>query len=1251
MIWKEYPYLQDSYFTNTDLEREKRTILADIQNFANQRQYIKMTLLDWEEHPLKEIEGEISSGSISKNADSPVRRTANLSCAVDARSYDYNDISMDFAINKKIFIEIGIKNETDKYPDYPIFWFPEGIFFIGSFSINSSSSSSTNISLTLKDKMAMLNGDVGGTLPAAVIFDTMDTQLPDGTYHSQKVLIYNIIKELVNHYGSEKLNNIVIDGVPLRIRRVMQWIKDEPLYMINVPNIDQLDPNREEYSDGYFTFTLDQPKNMDNVTVFYNGDDIGYIRDDFVIPGELIGNAGETVVSILDKIKNILGNYEYFYDVFGVFHFREIKNYLNTTQGEIVLAEMAEKDYLVECNNEKSLFTFSDEAILTSITVTPQYENIKNDFIVQGLMQSGNDINYDLRYHLVIDTKPRPIGVDTRPFIERTKDQSENIKIAKEDIEILSNQLAICNRENQDNIRLINRYEQDIQQVLHYVIKYGDMIKEDLRALLKDIIAPTGQPINILYSLTSNNTQTATPMYWGNRNFDNDEFWGRSDFYTQDFWTTYGIKKVDNSTDSMSKILQNYVQLGIEQDGANPLITTLTTEVYENMIPEAYWAKLIKTGTLYLLYKAQIQQKNDKDKNEWKNAETSASLGNVGYSVLLKNGNEPVIIKTPDNRILSKPATLSVPNSLVFNFSLQDLCDINSDKIWNLDIENIIYKINETDTAINNQRKKQLTGLRNGLKGYETRLNNKKSSVSTTWKNLTQPSLLPENYTFNVDGTQYNIGYFGITANKFEDSYVGYEALIAATEEKYKEYAIAVEQVTNKGATSKSIRDHQVQNIHAALAEHWQKYQYEKGRIKQYKEKIDSIKNQQNGTQITKDKALNKINIDNINPIVPENPVPSGGFRNVLTIINTDLNQPNLYPNGSPTSKKANAIEVYETLITSLNNIINCWETNSILETINNPHLNDKYYSLYGDSLILYKEPDTSVIRAGFAYNGDMPLTGNFNLIYKNGERYYYWDGTVYQPLDVKNVYKPYEYRTYDWRTKLYLDGLQATINGTDAGPYFEELRAFWPQTYNLLEGCFYGQENKEGQSGYIYDRTLTKGSYFLDFMDSVDTHFGKWSVDNIGRRSDVVVNDEINCLFQPEIPNVNILSSSHSNSDLETYSLEGAKTLTELRQESIDAHEPYTQVDNDIYKYLLTGGYKNGAFDQIKYELYLHTRYQNSVSMTTIPVFYLEPNSRVTIADATTNTFGDYVIKNISITFGPGANMSVSAVETLERF
>jgi hypothetical protein len=70
--------------------------------------------------------------------------------------------------------------------------------------------------------MAMLNGDVGGTLPALVVLDTMSTQLPSGEYAEQKVLIYNIIQELVNHYGGEALHNIVIEDVPTRIRKIVK---------------------------------------------------------------------------------------------------------------------------------------------------------------------------------------------------------------------------------------------------------------------------------------------------------------------------------------------------------------------------------------------------------------------------------------------------------------------------------------------------------------------------------------------------------------------------------------------------------------------------------------------------------------------------------------------------------------------------------------------------------------------------------------------------------------------------------------------------------------------------------------------------------------------------------------------------------------------------------------------------------------------------------------------------------------------
>jgi hypothetical protein len=40
-----------------------------------------------------------------------------------------------------------------------------------------------------------------------------------------------------------------------------------------------------------------------------------------VYAGELVSSIGETITSILDKIKNMLGEYEYFYDLDGRFIF------------------------------------------------------------------------------------------------------------------------------------------------------------------------------------------------------------------------------------------------------------------------------------------------------------------------------------------------------------------------------------------------------------------------------------------------------------------------------------------------------------------------------------------------------------------------------------------------------------------------------------------------------------------------------------------------------------------------------------------------------------------------------------------------------------------------------------------------------------------------------------------------------------------------------------------------------------------
>ena len=118
-------------------------------------------------------------------------------------------------------LEIGLLNTTDEYSEYPILWFPQGLFVM----INPSLSHSTNgttISLTLKDKMCLLNGECGGVIPASTQFDEYETIDENGEYLINKPVIYQIITELVNHFGGEQLSKIFISDIDTRIKKVMK---------------------------------------------------------------------------------------------------------------------------------------------------------------------------------------------------------------------------------------------------------------------------------------------------------------------------------------------------------------------------------------------------------------------------------------------------------------------------------------------------------------------------------------------------------------------------------------------------------------------------------------------------------------------------------------------------------------------------------------------------------------------------------------------------------------------------------------------------------------------------------------------------------------------------------------------------------------------------------------------------------------------------------------------------------------------
>ena len=765
---RTYPYLNDSFYEDANSALKRRNFLKTIDNFVNQKQYVRLTLLNWNEEPLKEIQGVIASGSLSKDGSSSIRRTCSLTASIDSGEYDIENMSYDFAINKKIFIEIGVENHSNQFLDYPILWFPQGVFFIASASASSSVSSAVSLQLTLKDKMCGLSGDVSGTLPAAVIFDEMDTQDASGAYVTKKVLVYDIIKELVNHYGGEDLNNIVIEDVPRRIKRVMKWTGSNPLYLVP----------KQSGSAGvvWYAAYLDKPETLEDGTIkILSGQDCGYVYDDFVYDSELSANLGESVTSVLDKIKSYLGNFEYFYDEFGVFHFREVKNYLNTTQATTLVNDMKKHDYLVETTTGKSVYTFSDKDNIISISKTPQFNNIKNDFIIQGKRQGTNSQQQvDVRYHLCIDRKPLPVTSDERG----------------------------------------NNY------------------------------------YNTYYNLL---------------------------LYTEE-----------------------------------------STQEIKAAFPTVYTTK------------------ND-----------FPSIG------------------------------------------------------------------------------------------------------------------------------EFNTIYFDAT-NKF--------------------------------------------------AYYWKDDTYKSLKCSAYYPAVDTL-----SVSTIAETSSDETKEEEVKPIPA--PIVNGGY------------------------------------------LVKDWRT-----------------ELYLEGMLAKKNG----IDSGNYYAKIDSIAG--------------WQGDVLQ---------------YAHNCRI------------DTDYYFEELDAFWPQVYDLVDQKFIGEkENAE-----LLTSSLTDGNYFLDFIDSSTSDLGQFSVSAIGRRTDAVSSDTVNCLFAPEIPNIVFINADEDD-----------KGRTK-QQECEDNGMPYTQVRGEIFYNLATGGYKNGAFDQVKYELYLHTTYQNSVSITGLPVFYLEPNSRIELNDTSTNTYGYYNLNTISIPLGPGNTMTVSCNQSIERF
>lgn len=436
-----------------------KDFLRELDQNREREVFAKIVSLDYNENPIEEITGRVSSGTVSIDGSSSVRR----SCSLSLIAQELNIHDFYWGLTTKFKLYSGLKNNINsKYPD--IIWFPLGMFVISSFNTSQSTNSYT-VSIQGKDKMCLLNGTLGGTIMSLTAdFGTETIEDESGESYKQDLPIKNIIREVVHEYAREPYHNIIINDLDTYGLELMEYRGSSPMYILinqsdEAVNI-RMDLSMDnmylgKYKDGKYIWSikpgifLDKPQVMtdgyslvtvydtrlesldveqhpDRISTHRNGKDdngndnyytvmkaeygssVGYKVTELTYSGDLIAQVGSPVTTaVLDKIVSMLGDFEYFYDLQGRFIFQRKKTYINTSWNNI-RSDSENKQVYVEsaAYTSEVTYSFENSSLITSFQNSPDFDNLRNDYSIWGTKTtvSGNETPVHLRYAL--DKKP-----------------------------------------------------------------------------------------------------------------------------------------------------------------------------------------------------------------------------------------------------------------------------------------------------------------------------------------------------------------------------------------------------------------------------------------------------------------------------------------------------------------------------------------------------------------------------------------------------------------------------------------------------------------------------------------------------------------------------------------------------------------------------------------------------------------------------------------------------------------------------
>lgn len=173
--------------------------------------------------------------------------------------------------------------------------------------------------------------------------------------------------------------------------------------------------------------------------------------------------------------------------------------------------------------------------------------------------------------------------------------------------------------------------------------------------------------------------------------------------------------------------------------------------------------------------------------------------------------------------------------------------------------------------------------------------------------------------------------------------------------------------------------------------------------------------------------------------------------------------------------------------------------------------------------------------------------------------------------------------------------------------------------------------DDKKNIEGPKWNRNVFEDASKLTYWFEMINH-ENFSIDMIGYRNKVVKNDQIKRLFDQETPLI-LFTDVSGFKKSRLYS--GYDIL--LTQGNLD----------DLFVISGQGKTAKMEIDELLYEnLYC----QQQISFNAIPVYYLEPNTRIEILDPETKINDEFIVEKISIPLSANGTMNINASKAIDR-